>query len=154
MKMALFLLVATLAWAGSAPASGVAFEDIQHAVEIYNMGVESAPEVVKTLLGDERVQIEVSGEEGPSLLAGLETRRAVVVNITEGEIPDPTILVEATEDAIQRVFLSPDPAGAFQEARDQGDIKITGTTWSAKAKVAAALASSSALQFFAGLIGG
>jgi len=78
----------------------------------------------------------------------------VVVNITEGEIPDPTILVEATEDAIQRVFLSPDPAGAFQEARDQGDIKITGNTWSAKAKVAAALASSSALQFFAGLIGG
>lgn len=152
--MAFLILAATLALAGSAPVSAVAFEDIQHAVEIYNMGVENAPEVVKTLLGDERVQIEISGGDGPSLLAALETRRAVVVNVTDGEIPDPTILVEATEDAVHRVFLSPDPAAAFQEARGRGEITITGTTWSAKAKVAAALASSSALRFFAGLIGG
>jgi len=116
--------------------------------------MENAPGVVKTLLGDERIQIEVTRPDGTALVAGLETEKAVVVNLTAGEINNPTIVVEAREDAIKRIYESDDPAAAFQEARDRGEITITGTTWSAKAKVAAALASSSAIRFFAGLVGG
>lgn len=149
-----FVLILTLALAASAPASALTFESLQHGVDLYNSGMENAPGVVKTLLGDERIQIEVTRPDGTALVAGLETEKAVVVNLTAGEINNPTIVVEAREDAIKRIYESDDPAAAFQEARDLGEITITGTTWSAKAKVAAALASSSAIRFFAGLVGG
>ena len=151
--MKIFILTAALAFALSAPGFAIAFEDIQHAVDIYNSGMENAPEVVKTLLGDERVQIEITKSDGTFLLAGLETKDGVVVNTTEGEIEDPTIVVNATEDAITGVIESDNPVAAFEEAKGNGEITIEGMTWSAKLKVAAALSSTAALRFFASLLG-
>lgn len=90
-----FVLILTLALAASAPASALTFESLQHGVDLYNSGMENAPGVVKTLLGDERIQIEVTRPDGTALVAGLETEKAVVVNLTAGEINNPTIVVEA-----------------------------------------------------------
>lgn len=147
------VLILTLTLAASAPASALTFDSIQHGVEIYNSGVENAPGVVKTLLGDERIQVEIARANGTALMAGLETKNAVIVKTIEGEIEDPTIVVEAKEEAITRVYESEDPVAAFQEAKDQGEIAVRGTTFTSKLKVSAALASTPALRFFASLIG-
>ncbi len=153
MRYFIFALLLALAFAASAPGSAITFDDIQHGVDIYNSGVENAPEVVKALLGDERVQIDISRANETALMAGLETKNAVIVSTIEGEIEDPTIVVEAEQDAIDRVYGSDDPVTAFQQAQDQGEITIRGTTFTAKLKVTAALASTPALRFFASLIG-
>jgi len=153
MIMKIFILAASLAFASSAPGFAIAFEDIQHGVDVYNQGAENAPDILKALLGDERVQIEVSKSDGTVLLAGLDTKDGLVVNTTAGEIEDPTIVVNATEDAITRVIESDDPAAAFEEAKDNGEISIEGTTWSARLKVAAALSSTAVLSFLASLLG-
>jgi pectin methylesterase-like acyl-CoA thioesterase len=146
------VLILTLALA-STPASSLTFDSIQHGVDIYNSGVENAPGVVKTLLGDERIQVEIARADGTFLMAGLETKNAVIVGTIEGEIENPTIVVEAEEEAITRVYESDDPVAAFQEAKDQGKISVRGTTFTSKLKVTAALASTPALRFFASLIG-
>lgn len=153
MMKLLFILAAALAFASSAPATALGFEEIQHATEKYNLGVENAPSVVKALLGDERIEINISRADGTALYAGLETKNAVVVKTVEGRIKDPTIVVVAEEDAIRRVLASDDPAAAFQEARARGEISVRGTTLSARLKVSAALASTPALRFFASLLG-
>jgi hypothetical protein len=153
MKELAFIFVLAAALAATAPASAIAFEDIQHGVEVYNLGAENAPDILKTLLGDERVQIEISKSEGTVLMVGLETKGGVVVNTTKGEIEDPTIVVNATEDAITRVCESGAPVAAFQEAQARGEISVRGTTFTARLKVSAALASTPALRFFAGLLG-
>ena len=153
MKQLIFILALALAFAASAQASAITFENIQHGVDIYNSGVENAPGVVKTLLGDERIQVEIARPNGTFLMAGLETKNAVIVGTIEGEIEDPTIVVEAEEEAITRVYESDDPVAAFQEAKDQGKISVRGTTFTSKLKVTAALASTPALRFFASLIG-
>lgn len=153
MRYPIFILAVVLAFAASAPGSAITFESIQHGVEIYNSGVENAPGVVKTLLGDERIQVEITRANGTALVAGLETKNALIVNATEGEIEDPTIVVEAEEGAITRVYSSDDPMGAFEEAEKKGEISVRGTTFTTRLKVAAALASTPALRFFAGLIG-
>ncbi len=147
------VLILTLALAASAPASALTFDSIQRGVDLYNAGVENAPGVVKTLLGDERIQVEISrGNETP-LMAGLETKNAFIVNMTKGEIEDPTIVMDAEEEAITRIFQSDDPVTAFEEAKDKGEISVRGTTFTSKLKVSAALASTPALRFFASLIG-
>lgn len=153
MRLFIFVLTVALAFAASAPGSAFTFESIQHGAEIYNSGVANAPEVVKALLGDERIQVEITGADGTALMAGLETENAVIVNAVEGEIEDPTIVVEATEDAITRIYEADDPVTAFEEAKNEGEISVRGTTLTAKLKVSAALASTPALRFFASLIG-
>jgi len=153
MRFSIFILAVALAFAASAPGSAITFESIQHGVEIYNSGVETAPGVVKTLLGDEKIQVNISRANGTALLAGLETKNAVIVKTIEGEIEDPTIVLEAEEEAITRVYSSDDPVAAFQEAKNQGEISIRGTTFTARLKLTAALASTPALRFFASLIG-
>jgi len=153
MKQLIFILALALAFAASAQASAITFENIQHGVDIYNSGVENAPGVVKTLLGDERIQVEITRADGTFLMAGLETKSAVIVGTIEGEIEDPTIVVKAEEEAITRVYESDDPVAAFQEAKDRGKISVRGTTFTSKLKVTAALASTPALRFFASLIG-
>jgi hypothetical protein len=153
MRFSIFILAVALTFAASAPGSAITFESIQHGVEIYNSGVETAPGVVKTLLGDERIQVDISRANGTALLAGLETKNAVIVKTIEGEIEDPTIVLEASEEAITRVYSSDDPVAAFQEAKNQGEISVSGTTFTARLKVTAALASTPALRFFASLIG-
>lgn len=122
-------------------------------MDIYNSGVENAPGVVKTLLGNERFQIDITRANGTVLMAGLEMKNAVVVKTIEGEIEDPTIVMEAEEEAIVKVYASDDPVAVFQQAREQGEISIRGTTFTAKLKVSAALSSTPALSFFASLIG-
>jgi len=153
MRSLIFIFTVVLAFAASVPGSAITFENIQNGVDLYNSGVENAPGVVKTLVGDERVQIEISRADGTVLAVGLEAKNALIVNVIEGEIEDPTIVVVAREGAIERVYGSDDPVAAFQQARNQGEISIVGTTWSAKLKVTAALASTAALRFFASLIG-
>lgn len=153
MMKLLVIMAAALAFASSAPAYAIGFEDIQNAVDEYNLGVKNAPGVVKTLLGDERIEINISRSDGTALYAGLETKNAVVVKTAEGGITDPTILVVGTEEAVVGVLASDDPVAAFQQAQNRGEISITGTTLSARLKVSAALASTPALRFFADLLG-
>jgi len=153
MKKLIFILAVALAFAALEPGSAITFEYIQHGVELYNAGLDNAPSVVKTLLGDERIQIEITRANGTALMAGLETKNALIVNAIEGEIEDPTIVVEAEEEAITRIYESDDAVAALEEAEDQGEISIKGTTFTSKLKVSAALASTPALRFFVGLIG-
>lgn len=148
-----FKLVFILTLALTTSASALTFESIQRGVDLYNSGVENAPGVVKTLLGDERIQVEIIRADGTKLMAGLETENAVIVNATEGEIEDPTMVVEAEEEAVMGVYQADDPVAAFEEAEKKGEISVRGTTFTARLKVAAALASTPALRFFAGLIG-
>lgn len=147
------VLILTLTLATSAPAAALTFDSIQHGVDLYNSGVENAPGVVKTLLGDERIQVEITRADGTSLVAGLETKNAVIVNAIEGEIEDPTIVLEASEEAVVGVYQAEDPVAAFEEAKKEGEISVRGTTFTSKLKVSAALASTPALRFFASLIG-
>ncbi|KUK44439.1 MAG: hypothetical protein WCY97_05390 [Methanothrix sp.] len=148
-----FKLVLILTLALVAPASAFTFDNIQQGVDLYNSGVESAPGVVKALLGDERIQIEITGANGTVLMAGLETKNAVIVNTMEGEVEDPTIVLEASEEAVTRLYQADDPVTAFEEAKKEGEISIRGTTFTSKLKVSAALASTPALRFFASLMG-
>jgi hypothetical protein len=148
-----FKLVLILTLALVAPASAFTFDNIQQGVDLYNSGVESAPGVVKALLGDERIQIEITGANGTVLMAGLETKNAVIVNAMEGEVEDPTIVLEASEEAVTRLYQADDPVTAFEEAKKEGEISIRGTTFTSKLKVSAALASTPALRFFASLMG-
>ena len=141
-----------LVFTGSAFAQTITFDDIVHAAEVYNASVESAPGVVKSLLGDEVIKVDIDRDNESSLLAGLVMENAEVVEVIKGAPDDPSIVVEAKEDAIVRIMTAEDPIDTFNQARDDGEVDMRGTNFWSKAKVKAALASSAALKFFADVI--
>ena len=145
------VLVVTVSAAAASTASGTSidFELIQHGVEFYNASMENAPDMVKSLLGDEKIEINIIRENGTILAAGLYMENALVVKTVEGEMDSPTVVIEGTEDAITRILDAEDPVEVFQQAWNDGEIRITGKTFKAKFKIAAAHSSTSLLEFLA-----
>ncbi len=142
------VLVVTVS-AAAASGTSIDFEFIQHGVEFYNASMENAPDLVKSLLGDERIEINIIRENGTILVAGLYMENALVVKTVEGEMDSPTVVIEGKEDSISRILDAEDPVEVFQQAWNDGEIRITGKTFKAKFKIAAALSSATLLEFLA-----
>lgn len=151
--VALVLVVTVSAAAApNASSTSIDFELIQHGVEVYNASMENAPDMVRSLLGDEKIEINIIRMNGTILAAGLYMENALVVKTVEGEMDSPTIVIEGTEDAITRILGAEDPVKVFQQARNDGEISITGKTFKAKFKIAAALSSTTLLEFLADVV--
>ncbi|MHC1595193.1 MAG: hypothetical protein ACXQT2_07795 [Methanotrichaceae archaeon] len=156
--VAALVLAVTVSVAAASNASGTSidFELIQHGVEFYNASMENAPDnapdLVKSLLGDERIEINIIRENGTILAAGLYMENALVVKTIEGEMDSPTVVIEGTEDAITRIPGAEDPVKVFQQAWNDDEISITGKTFKAKFKIAAALSSTTLLEFLADMV--
>lgn len=148
------VLAVTVSAAAASNASGTSidFELIQRGVEVYNASMENAPDMVKSLLGDEKIEINIIRENGTILAAGLYMENALVVKTVEEEMDSPTVVIEGTEDAITRILDAEDPVEVFQQAWDDGEISITGKTFKAKFKIAAALSSTTLLEFLADIV--
>ncbi len=126
----------------------VDINNLQKSIDSYNSQIDTAPQVLRTLLGDERVNATILLKNGTTIAWGFETKNAKIVRSQKGGIEDPTIDVYATEDAIHEVENAADPAAAYKEAEKSGEVSIKGNTWGAKAKLMAVLSSGEAIKFF------
>ena len=77
-----------------------------------------------------------------------------MVRTKEVGIEDQTILIKTKEHVIQTLSQSPDRITAFQQARDAGDISITGNNFLSNLKVNAALSNIDLLSLFDGILNG
>jgi hypothetical protein len=140
-------------------ASGSFTQDqVQNYVEQYNQRVDGVPEPVKSLLtgllGNERIDVNISMNDGSVFSVGFETKDARVARTDEGGVQDPTIIVAVTEGAIERIKSSNDPVATFQSEMSYGQINIEGTNLVTKLKLSAVLSSLPVLKFFSSIFFG
>lgn len=121
---------------------------IQDYVDTYNSRIDNAPDVLKGLLGDERVNIDITLNNGSVTSTGFVVEKARVEDIVKGGVEDPTITVVTTESAIDNIKSSDNPIGAFQKERDAGQVRIEGKNFASRVKLEALLSSSSVIQYF------
>jgi hypothetical protein len=121
---------------------------IQGYVDTYNSRIDNAPDVLKGLLGDERVNINITQNDGSILSTGFVVENARVEDVVDGGIDDPTITVVTTESAINNIKSSDDPIAAFQEERDVGQVRIEGKSLATRVKLDALLSSSGVIRYF------
>jgi hypothetical protein len=121
---------------------------LQILVDDYNKRIDEVPQILKLLLGNERVNIKIALKNGGFIRLGYETNNARIRRVVEGGLSDPTINVVATEPAIERIDNSDDPIAAFQEERGFGHVIITGLSITTKVKLDAVLSNTSVLRFF------
>jgi hypothetical protein len=121
---------------------------IQNYVDTYNSRIDNAPDVLKGLLGDERVNINITRNDGSVLSTGFVVEKARIEDVVDGGVDDPTITVVTTENAIDNIKSSDNPITAFQEERDVGQVRIEGKSFASRVKLEALLSSSSVIQYF------
>lgn len=117
-------------------------------IDLYNSQIERAPELLRGLLGNERINIDVTRDDGTVFRLGLEVVSARVNRTVEGNLEDPTIVITTTESAIGRIRSSSDPIAAFQAERESGQVRIQASNLLARAKVESVLSSTGVLQYF------
>ncbi len=121
---------------------------IQDYVDIYNSRIDNAPDVLKGLLGDERVNIDITRNNGSVLSTGFVVENARIEEVVDGGVDDPTITVVTTENAINNIKSSDDPIAAFQKERDIGQVRIEGKSLTTRVKLDALLSSTSVIRYF------
>ncbi len=150
MRYLIFVLVILLAAAFSPCASAASLDNatVQSYVSVYNSRIDNAPQILKSILGNERIELEIANNDGSISKVGFETENARINKTVEGGVADPTISINATADAISRIRSSDDPISTFKEEMNRGSIVIQGNTLAAKLKLGAVLSSTDVLKFF------
>ena len=124
------------------------FNDLQYYVKIYNNKVENASPIIKGLLGNENIDFTILLKNGSSIRWSMEMENAVIVRSGYYGLQNPTIVVHATEDALNSIIDSGDPVKTYQEAESSGQINLECRTFESQIKVSAALKVGDAIKPF------
>lgn len=121
--------------------------ETQKNIDAYNKNIDKAPAVLKGILGNEKINLDITRDNGSVFRVGLDMVSAEINNTVVGGWSDPSITITTTESAINNIRGAKDPIAAFQQERDQGQMTFEAKGLLAKAKIEAVLSSTSVLQF-------
>jgi hypothetical protein len=83
---------------------------------------------------------------------GFETSNAKIAKTYPGGLPNPTIDIGITEEAMNTIANSDDKVTAFQSAMSSGQVTITSQNLFTRIKLGIVLSSMSVLKFFNGVL--
>lgn len=121
---------------------------IQENVNSYNSKIDKAPDILKGLVGSEKINVDITGNDGSIFRVGFVLENARINQTVDGGLSDPSIVITTTESAINTIRSSDNPITAFQKERDLGQMNIEGKNLLTGAKLGAVLSSTGVLQFF------
>jgi len=130
-----------------ANAFSIDMAETQKNVGAYNKNIDKAPALLKGIVGDEKINLDITRDDGSVFLVGLDMVAAKINETVVGGLNDPSITITTTESAINNIRGSKDPIATFQQERDQGQMTFEAKGLLAKAKLEAVLSSTDVLKF-------
>jgi hypothetical protein len=103
--------------------------------DILNYNFETAPSPVKAIFKKERITTEITLDNGETKMIGIETADGAVLDVFDGEMTNPTMKVFTSEETIENIIESENPAEKTLDAFNNGDIRYEGVGIRKKAKV-------------------
>lgn len=146
--MLIFVILLIVSLCPQMSAATIDNSTVQYYVNIYNSKIDNAPDLLKSFIGNERIDLNIIRNDGSIYKTGFVMQNARISRIVEGGISDPTISINATEDSISRIQSSKDPISTFQQERNFGGINIQGNTLTTKIKLDVILSNTDVLRFF------
>ncbi|OYV12495.1 MAG: hypothetical protein CG445_660 [Methanosaeta sp. ASM2] len=128
-------------------------EGTQENINSYNNKIDNAPDILKRLVGNEKINIDVIRNDGSVFRVGFVMENARINQAVEGGLSDPSIILTTTENAVDTIRSSDNPIDTFQKQEDLGQVRIEGDNLLTKAKLSVVF-SSSVLQFFSNVFYG
>lgn len=154
MRYAALALLVFFVMSLSAVSGSFTQDRVQNYVDQYNQRIDGAPGLLKGLVGNERIDLNITSNDGSIFSVGFETQNARVSRTVIGGVQNPTIIVAVTEGAIERIKSSNDPVAAFQGEMSYGQVNIEGTNMITRLKLSAVLSSLPVLKFFSSIFFG
>jgi hypothetical protein len=108
----------------SAASAAIDNATVQYYVDDHNSRIDNVPEILKNFIGNVRIDVNITNNDGSVYRTGLVMKDARVSRIVEGGIDDPTVSINATEDAIFKIIRSNNIMAAFQQEMNIGSISI------------------------------
>jgi hypothetical protein len=136
LRVAVSLLAALLVLS-SAPALGAQSSgdlDLDAMVDTYNANLDDAPGIARGELAGKSIELRAgSGSTMATASSGTAyhfttDEDGVVTDFGEGDATDADVRVRTSEDTMNRILESDDPAAAFDTAYENGEIEISGLT--------------------------
>jgi hypothetical protein len=113
----------------------------------YNSKIDSAPFLLTSFLGSEKINLNLVRDNGTLFRAGLDMVGGRIERVVEGGFNDSTISFNTSQRDMNEVIASNEKISAFKNLTDEGRIDIQAKGLWAQAKLKAALSSASVLQF-------
>jgi hypothetical protein len=127
---------------------------IQDNVNSYNRNIDKAPGILKGLVGNEKINVDITGKDGSDFRVGFAMENGRINQTVEGGLGDPSIVITTTESAVNNIRQSDNPITAFQKERDTGQMNVEAKNPLTGFKLGAVLSNSGVLQFFSNLFFG
>ncbi|MFB3764385.1 MAG: hypothetical protein ACE14P_03950 [Methanotrichaceae archaeon] len=144
----IFVIVLMMSLCPQVSAATIDNSTMQYYINIYNGKIDNAPDILKVLVGNQRIDLTITRNDGSVYKAGFVMQNAHISQTVEGGVADPTIVINATEDSINRIRSSSDPISQFQRERSFGGIDIQGKTYTTRAELGIVLSNTEVLKFF------
>lgn len=100
-----------------------ALENKDLLVEQYNANLEDVPNFVKTIFGNEKMDVTIEKENREVIKLSVETRKGRIVKITEDRFNDYTLEVTIKEKTVNKIISSEDQIASLKKAIDAGEIR-------------------------------
>jgi len=153
MKIALTMALLLVLSISLSSAITYSMEGTQENINSYNSKIDNAPDILKRLVGNEKINIDIIRNDGSVFRVGFVMENARINQTVEGGFSDPSIILTTTENAVNTIRSSDNPIDTFQEQEDLGQVRIEGDNLLTKAKLSVVF-SSSVLQFFSNVFYG
>jgi len=109
-------------------------EDLEAIKTNYNENF-NAPSFVRTLFGDQRINLYISHEDGDQSIVGAISENSKVNELQEGAIENPTLNVYLNEETMESILSSQMPFDALSTALDDGSLRYESVTVGNKVKL-------------------
>jgi hypothetical protein len=96
--------------------------------DLYNNNIERVPSFVKTIFGNERLNVTVTRDNGNLDHVSIETENGLITTITRGSFDAYTMDMRVSEKTINDIAGSNDQASQLKQALDNGEITYTPRT--------------------------
>ncbi|WP_342304267.1 hypothetical protein [Methanolobus sp. ZRKC5] len=126
MKKILIILMLLLAMMMPVASADIV-DDLNNKVDEYNVNAEYLPSYLKSLLGNEVIELAIVTDDGDEIFIKAITEDGYITTfeeVDEDEEFDATMIVGANEATIRSILKSSDPLAEFIAAKDNGEIVI------------------------------
>lgn len=126
MMKRLICIIMILLLAGTVIGQGIDGEAFAENIDLvknsYNDNLDNIPGFVKSIIGTERINAHLSMNDGSMLVLGAVTEDARILELSVGEISEPTLNIYLSEKVIMDIQNSDNPVDALEAAIKDGDI--------------------------------
>lgn len=100
----------------------------------YNKNIENVPGFIKTIFGNERINAEITLEDGTVREYGIITQGGLILNVSKEYLEDHSLEVYTDEETANNIMNSEDQVAALKQALDDKTIDYKAIKFTTKAK--------------------